>query len=495
MATNVVVIDSTARRAIIKTNPGMYLSDVLQQASQKLGIPDASQYGLRHNNKQLDLSRSIRLSGLTSGAKLEAVQLSKSAGVVSVALQLPQSEATAGQARLTDKFPSTTTLWQVLRQFEAGAAGSGSKRNLTARGAPSTGSGAGRLYYEQPVLHVIGRDLASFTDLQKTLAQLGLNNGSVLIKLSYKISEEPLEDAMTQIQAYFKEVDPQPTQAEALAQMKVDEEAAKKEPVKPEWLDDHQMQDVQPTTGGEPQLQATESTSESVPPTTTVSDRPVSIYRPPTDSAPVTTSYNEADYVPTVEHAQKHQERLLQESRNKRLPTDAEILAKQKEQREQLQKIESIEIKVRFPDQSAISCKFGQDDTAATLYRVVRDHLNEKLKSEPFVLSQPGVRDKSGGILSENDQKLIMHHQFKGRVLVVFAWDEAKASVEARGIKQVLKPEVRQQAQEYVPPQLPQLAAESEDSGTKIDLGSKKQEKEETGSKSKVPKWLRMGKK
>ena len=46
----------------------------------------------RYKGKQLDLSLVLRLSGLTSGAKLELVQLSRSPSVVTVALQLPESE-------------------------------------------------------------------------------------------------------------------------------------------------------------------------------------------------------------------------------------------------------------------------------------------------------------------------------------------------------------------------------------------------------------------
>ena len=69
---------------------------------------------------------------------------------------------------MTDKFPSTTTLWQVLRKFEAGVAGDGNtKRNLTARGAPGMNdgsSGAGRLYYQIPVIQIMSRELSSFTD-------------------------------------------------------------------------------------------------------------------------------------------------------------------------------------------------------------------------------------------------------------------------------------------------------------------------------------------
>ena len=97
MASNVVVIDAAAKRYVIKTTPGKHLSEVLEEACSKFGV-NATQYGLkygesqptwrqgcvandgfpRHNNKQIDLSKPIRLSGLSSGAKLELVQLSKS---------------------------------------------------------------------------------------------------------------------------------------------------------------------------------------------------------------------------------------------------------------------------------------------------------------------------------------------------------------------------------------------------------------------------------
>jgi tether containing UBX domain for GLUT4 len=46
MASHVVVIDSTARRTAIKTTPGKYLSDVLDEACAKLGL-DPSLYGLK----------------------------------------------------------------------------------------------------------------------------------------------------------------------------------------------------------------------------------------------------------------------------------------------------------------------------------------------------------------------------------------------------------------------------------------------------------------
>ena len=46
MASNLVVISSTAHRAVIKTTPGKFLSDVLEEACAKLGL-DASLHGLK----------------------------------------------------------------------------------------------------------------------------------------------------------------------------------------------------------------------------------------------------------------------------------------------------------------------------------------------------------------------------------------------------------------------------------------------------------------
>lgn len=420
--------------------------------------------------------------------------------MVSVALQLPPSEVQdAPNGRLMDKFASTTTLWLLLRKFEAGVAGNTTKRNLTARGSPSSSSGAGRLYYEQPVLSIMGRELTSFTDLQKTLAQLGFNSGSVLVKLTYKISETPLEEAMTQIQAYFDEVEG-PRKEKAVEVQKEPERGALAETavasssVKPEWLEDDQMQDVQPTTTSEKTTDQPMQSADLPEVQPTVSDRPVSVYRPPTSSGPPAIKHNDSDYTPTVEHAQIHQKLLQQESRNKRLPTDAELAAQQKEREEELSKIDNVEIKIRFPDQSAVSSKFSQQDTATTLYNFVRECLLTKFRTEPFVLRNPGVRDKDGGLIKENDKKLILSLGLRGRVLVVFSWND-NASPLVRATKVVLREDLQQQAKEYVAPTVPGLADETEEKGKVVDIGGSKKD-DGGGGKGKMPKWLKgLGKK
>ena len=117
---NVYVIDSSFKRTQIKVTPSKPLREILEEAckTRKLNPEGFTLKGA--NNKTLDLSQPFRLSGLSAGAKLQLVQASRSPSVVSVALQLPESE---GGGRLSDKFPSSTSLWLVLRKYEDGVAG------------------------------------------------------------------------------------------------------------------------------------------------------------------------------------------------------------------------------------------------------------------------------------------------------------------------------------------------------------------------------------
>ena len=72
-------------------------------------------YLFRHGKKFLDLSHTVRLSGLPNLAKLELVKsdVSRAEEQVIVALQLPNGE------RLQSEFPPSTTLWDLLLAWEA----------------------------------------------------------------------------------------------------------------------------------------------------------------------------------------------------------------------------------------------------------------------------------------------------------------------------------------------------------------------------------------
>jgi tether containing UBX domain for GLUT4 len=398
-----------------------------------------------------------------------------------------------------DKFPSTTTLWQVLRKFEAGVAGDGNtSRNLTARGVPSTQAGEGRLYYEQPVVQLMNRELASLTDLQKNLAQLGLNSGSAFIRLTFRATDTPLEEAMAQTQQYFDSVDgPAPTRTQPQSQPTTTSPPAPQPGAVP--TPDNSMPPTTTNTQPSPNPPAPEPSHAPSPQTTSpITSRPLSVYRPPSSTAPSAASltHNEADYTPTIEHAQVHQKLLNQSSRNTRLPTDAEIAAQQQEEQAKLAEIKDVEIKIRFPDQSSVTSKFGQGDSGTTLYGFVRECLDEKVRDQSFVLRNPGVRAGSkGDTIPDNDKKLIRDLALKGRVLVIFGWAD-NASAEARGVRSVLREELRKVAEEIkLDEGQMNFGGVGEEKGVKVNVG-RKDEGEEAGGGGggvgrKMPKWLK----
>ena len=155
-----------------------------------------------------------------------------------------------------------TTLWLMLRRFETGSDDGGCRpsRNLTARGITRLNdgsSGAGRLYYETPVLQYMQRELSSFVDLQKTLAQLGFNSGSALFRLSFRATDQPLEVAMAEIDRYFQSFE---TEAKAGAHS---ESAGHQESAPAPQKPDAVMEDVGGTSPPDTSADATETVGAS----------------------------------------------------------------------------------------------------------------------------------------------------------------------------------------------------------------------------------------
>ncbi|KAL8679665.1 MAG: hypothetical protein Q9186_004076 [Xanthomendoza sp. 1 TL-2023] len=497
MASTVVVLDASARRATIKTTPGMILSDVLQEACGKLGA-DANRYGLKYKNKNLDLSNPIRLSGLSPGAKVELVLLSRSPSVVSVALQLPESDAHGSPAgRLIEKYPSSTTLWLILRNFESKAP----HRNYTARSKTKTetgDSGAGRLYHETPVLNIMGRELTSFTDLQKSLAQLGFNSGSVLLRLTFRVSDTPLEEAKDQIDQYFKltqadekadaqatittTIEPIPDTGEPIAQKEDNQLKTPPAPITPP------NQEVQHTdTPGTPQETISLPSLEPIKSTITGPDqRPMQVYRPPESSTPraAQQTFNERDYEPTIAHAKLHQARLQGSGRNKTLLSDKELAEIENAKAQKVANIKEIVIRIRFPDQSAASATFNDLDTARTLYGFAKGLLANE--DEPFLLNFRSAKGPCP-IPRDGTDKLISDLGMSGSTLINVLWDEG-ASLEARA-KPVLKKDMMLQAKEYEVPSIPNV-----DAPEPISPGPNTEKGKENGrgdSKGGRPKWFK----
>ena len=466
MASHVFVVDSSFKRTQIKATPGKYLREILEEAckSRKLS---PEEYTLKtQNNKTVDLSQPFRLSGLTAGAKLQLTQASKSPGVVSVALQLPESE---GGGRLSDKFPSTTSIWLILRKYEDAVAGSqAQKLNLTQRAVASGDSGQGRLMYEQPSLNVLGRTLENLADLQKTLAQLGLNGGSALMRLTFKTTECPLEEAMQEISTHFNSVEPAPAAAASNASQppqaapadgntEAAPDGAADTPNVPSEVDAKQqpsddtpmsdglsaqpVQDDNPATSSEGPAGTTQSEPVPTPPPTSQPDEPptspssntingISVYRPPSSSTPAAALAPDDPSVfePTIDHAKAHQAALNRDSKNKRLLSDKELEAQETERQQRLSAIQSVTVRVRYPDQSQIETVVSSADTAADLYAKVMDTL--AAAPEPFELRYLGSKTHET-LPNASNKRLVKDFGFHGKVLVTLVW-APEASLRAR---------------------------------------------------------------
>lgn len=509
MASHVVLIDSTLRRATVKTEPGTYISDILEKGCEKLGLK-AEKYTLKHNKKQVDMTRTYRQSGLSSGAKLELVQISRSAAPVSVALQLPES-LTNGipDGRLKSVFSSATTLWIILRKFESG---DGRNLNITSRSVAQTekgASGAGRIFYEQPVCQVMGRELATITDLQKTLASLGFNSGSCMIRLSFRVTATPLEEAMAEITAYFDSVEPKEAEAEA-SSSKAETTTEVKEisqeppvvPPKPEPSPDPDtpMPDAD-DTGAITKAGRNSTNTVPLPSISSANstllgpgNRPMTVFSAPTDSTPraATQQVNDADYVPTLAHVALHGTRIKSESRNKRLPTDAEAKKHAEEKAAKQAAIKSVEVKLRFPDQTSANASFTNTDTANDLYDFAQGLLREGIRGESFTLGWMG--EKGPRVVPRGGaEKLISNLGFVGRVLVNFHWGDGVSGEVRKG--PVLKTEYVHRAQDITVPEIPNVEEDGKgDEGKgkqKENSGGNKSGSDEAGLKKAMPKWFK----
>ena len=446
----------------------------------------------------MDLSLTVRLSGLSPGAKLELVLASRSPSVVTIALQLPESEASGvPNGRLVDKFPSNTTLWLILRHFESGAPGGTRLKNFTLRGGPQTASGdsgARRLYHFTPILQIIGRELSTFEDLQKTLGQLGINSGTALLRLSFRSTITPLEEAMEHITSYFKTVEGEKStdvhgssvqDGEPTPQISTPVISEESQDVK---APDEHLDVLEPAglIGGERNNVKSNPSSSPVSPTAGPGQRAVSVFAPPSSTVPQAARqpFNEADYEPSVEHARLHQARLVNSTRNQRLPTDKEIAVQKEMKAQKAAEIKDFQIKIKFPDESSVVINFSRQDTAENLYDAVRDMLVHE--AEPFLLS---FRASEGPktIPRNSRDELIGKIGLKGSVLVNFVWHEGASAIVRSG--DVLKPKYAEQAKPIVVNEI-----EGVDVKDEIKQGSssgKGKEKEKDGRKGgQLPKWL-----
>ena len=379
------------------------------------------------------------------------MQKSNSPSVVSIALDVDGK-------RFTKKLPSDMALWQVLRQFENAQGG----LNVTGRASPKSSSG-GQLYYEAPLVNIMGREYSALEELQKTLSQCGINSGSMVLRVSFRQTDKTLHEAMEELSQYLKDIEPEgpieevvnnPVAAGGSAAVKEDEsssEAAQSEiVVEEDKTDAATVTTVEPSTSSD----AMDVDKPSAIPNTADHLQPTGIFSAPSSSTPVAATIREDDsvYEPTIAHAQLRQQQLLARAQNTRLKSDAELAADAAEEAAKLAKVTKVDIKVRFPDQTSAQWTISPVHTGAFLYQAIRGVMAHP--SQPFKLTRSGPMTA----VQDDDKTLVAGYRLKGRELLNLSWEET-ASAEARKAP-FLKSSVASQAQAVVVPEVPQAASD-----------------------------------
>ncbi|TAQ88408.1 hypothetical protein B7494_g3273 [Chlorociboria aeruginascens] len=499
MASHVVVINQDLTKSTIKVQPGTFMSEVRDEACKNKGY--SFHFELKNNGKLVDLTRPFRQTGLTSGAKLELVAASRSPTVVSIAIEPPPSLL---GSRWTTKVPSNTTLWQILRKFETEGEGN---LNVTERGVAQIENGqtgSGRIVYEMPTLNFMGRDLTTFEDLQKTLASVGLRNGNGLLRLGFRATDQPMQEALSHISEYFKE-EKVATKSDAAGSsaageaIKGDAETATDAVTKLPDSEASVSEDIRMTSEENPEpvsqeTPASTSTKRSAPITPEESilgpnQRPVNVYSPPTSDVPKATEipHDPEDFNPSIADMKLHQNRMKEGSTNKRLLSDAEEQQLAEEKAARLARVSDLTIKVRFPDLSSVETKFNAQDSGAYLYAFVKGLI--VAENQPFKLL--AILDKNGmGTVPDDEKKLLIRDiGFRGRVVVNFHWgDDIDESVKKQSL---LKGEYAAVAKALPVPEIPAAKETGEDEGTAVEKG--KEENKSGGSKKGIPNWFKKG--
>lgn len=398
------------------------------------------------------------------------------------------------------KFSSATTLWQVLRQFESGEAGAGRNLSITNRGTAKTSdgseTGSGQIYYQQPVLNVVGREYGSTEELQKTLAQCGLS-GRVLIRVTFRDTDIPLHEAQENIRQYLNDVNPQGEKKEELSTVpETTEPTGKPGTTSVGPAGDVRATSLSQSQPSEPLRLHGELASDSMAidrPSAEKQTRdilaPVNVFSAPTGPVPAATLRDEDEtvYEPTVAHAKLHQARLQAYSVNRRLKSDQELAAEKEAETARLAAVTSLRVKVRFPDQSSVVWDLPATATGATIYSAVRGVMAHP--DQKFKLVLPGrqvIADSEG---KEKDL-LVKGYRLRGSVLFNLTWDDVVSDEARKG--PFLRSQVAEKAEPIPIPDEPAVEEEDEPKEKKPAPAPPKPSGSGSGkSGGGIPKWFK----
>ncbi|KAL5243257.1 hypothetical protein ACI65C_010667 [Semiaphis heraclei] len=164
MATNLVVLGENAARINVKVNPNMTVLKVIELACTKMKA-NSNDFDLKYHNKILDTTSLIRYTNIANNALLELVPATKSRQNSSVGVWLQIEDG----SRLSGEFPSSQNLWEIIKILL--------KDNFSNYESPA-------IVYTR--MEIIGKEQLQ----QKTLKDIGLVSGKVLLRLLNKKESE-----------------------------------------------------------------------------------------------------------------------------------------------------------------------------------------------------------------------------------------------------------------------------------------------------------------
>lgn len=347
-----------------------------------------------------------------------------------------------------------------------------------------------------PVLNVMGRELSSFTALQKSLAQLGYRNGSVSIKLLFKVTDRALDEALVEIGDYFKtsessarEIENDPTYPEeAISSQPINTSeisstitATSTKQTESETMDT-KVADVAQEVAPSPQAANHIATQAVFAP----DGRETTVIAAPSGDTPraALLPHNEDELQPTIAHLRSYQARLQRKSQNNRLPSYAEEEAVAEAQSAKLYSTAPINVKVCLPDQQKLIAKFLSNETGASLYDYVRSCVVASAQDFYLIYTTP-----NGPYTIPTAKKLIENPAFSRNMVVNFNWADNSYAKNYRG--NVLKDELVSQAQE---PKVEEPELVETEVAHQSVVALKNDEKGGKKMGGGVPKWLKLKK-
>jgi tether containing UBX domain for GLUT4 len=151
-----------------------------------------------------------------------------------------------------------------------------------------------------------------------------------------------------------------------------------------------------------------------------------------------------SSFVPSIDQARALQASLQKFGQNQKLASDKELEEQEAAKQAERSRIQTVTVRVKYPDQSIIETPVQHTESAADLYAIVQNTLAQA--PEPFDLKFYGDKNHMISLPRNSNKKLVRDFGFRGKVLVTLAWSPEASNRARQGPS--LKEEYRSKARE-----------------------------------------------